>query len=79
MQKNPLTALYAPDFQLLQRLFHALRKPYGLTEIRHFNRVYSSLYAQLAPDEKRQAEQWVDELVAHVEHPGLAPRIYGVV
>ena len=79
MQNATVTSLYTPDFQQLQRLFQAFKKPYGPIEIRHFNRVYGCVYPQLAPHEKRQAERWVDELVAHVEHPELAPRIYGVV
>ena len=74
-----VTTLYSPDFHQLQRLFQALKKPYGTTEIRHFNRLYSRLYADLSPHEKRRAEEWVDDLVAHVERPELAATIYGVV
>jgi hypothetical protein len=74
-----VTTLYSPDFLQLQRLFRALRKPYGATEIRHFNRVYRRLYPTLTPHEKTRTEAWVDELVAHVEWPELASTIYGVV
>lgn len=79
MSDAKVTAIYAPDFQQLQRLFQAFRKPYGALEIRHFNRVYGRIYPALTAHEKRVAEGWVDELVAHVEHPNLAPQVYGVV
>ncbi len=79
MQDATVTQIYSSDFQQLQNLFRALRKPYGAIEIRHFNRVYGRLYPHLTSQEKRRTEQWVDELLAHVEHPDLAARIYGVV
>lgn len=74
-----VTTLYSPEFFKLQRLFQAFRKPYGATEIRHFNRLYSRLYPNLTPHEKHRAESWVDELVTHIERPELAASIYGVV
>ena len=79
MPDTTVTSLYSTDFQQLQRLFRALKKPYGAIEIRHFNRVYARLYPELTPHEKRRAEEWVDELVAQVERPELAQQIYGVV
>jgi hypothetical protein len=74
-----VTILYSSNFRQLQRLVQAFRKPYGATEIRHFNRLYSRIYRDLSPHEKRHTEAWVDDLVAHVERPELAATIYGVV
>lgn len=79
MTDASISSSYSPDFQQFQRLVRAFKKPYGTTEIRHFNRVYSRLYPELTPHEKNRAEAWVDELVAHVERPELAATIYGVV
>lgn len=77
--ESNVTALYSPEFLQLQRLFRALKTPYGAIEIRHFNRTYSRLYPELTPLERSRAEEWVDELIAQVERPELAARIYGVV
>lgn len=79
MQKASVTALYTPNFQELRRLFQAFKPPYGATEIRHFNRLYRRLYPELTVHEKRQAEQWVEQLAARVEPPELARQIYGMV
>lgn len=79
MHEDNVKPLYSPGFERLQTLFRALRKPYGSIEIVHFNRLYSRLYGQLSAAEKRCAEAWVDQIVANLEKPELASRLYGVV
>jgi hypothetical protein len=79
MQQDIMMTLDSPGFERLQTLFRALRKPYGVIEIVHFNRLYSRLYGQLSAAEKRCTEAWVDQIVANLEKPELASRLYGVV
>ncbi|MEI7867207.1 MAG: hypothetical protein WCI11_04895 [Candidatus Methylumidiphilus sp.] len=78
LAKN-IIPIHSQEFVDLYTLFHSLNPPYDLNDILRFNRTYQPMYRLLGPEEKRRAEEFVDCLVAGVEHRGLASRIFGVV
>ena len=79
MHQTNVTPIHSADLQQLQSLFLTLDKPCGISEIIRFNQLYRRVYPDLSRLEKRRAEDLVDALIADLEHPDLAPKIYGVV
>ena len=73
------TARYSAAFLRLQDQFLNLPKPCGLDEIVRFNLLYSHLYPNLSPQEKRHAEDFVDALIEQVQDEALAARLSVVV
>ena len=78
LAKN-ITPIHSPEFVDLFTVFHSLERPYGLGDILRFNRTYQPIYGRLGHEEKRRAEEFVDSLIAGVEHRDLVSRIFGVV
>jgi hypothetical protein len=63
----------------LAQYFASIAPPYNLTHIFRFNAIYQGVYHKLGADEKRQAEEYVDQLIEGLEHPKYAAKIFGVV
>lgn len=78
MHDATVVAPDSADFLRLQELFMSLEQPCGLDDILRFNLLYSHLYPNLSPHEKRRAEDFVDALMEHLEDQQLAARIDGV-
>ncbi len=78
LAKN-IVPIHSSEFIGLSTLFHSLERPYNLSDILKFNRTYQPIYGLLGKEEKRRAEEFVDNLVAGVESRELVPRIFGVV
>jgi len=78
LAKN-IIPIHSPEFVGLSTLFHSLERPYTLGDIIKFNRTYQPIYELLGKEEKRRAEEFVDNLVAGVESRELVSRIFGVV
>ena len=74
-----IVPIHSPEFVGLSTLFHNLERPYKLGDILKFNRTYQPIYGLLGKEEKRRAEEFVDNLVAGVESRDLVSKIFGVV
>ena len=78
LAKN-IIPINSPEFVGLSTLFHNLERPYNLGDILKFNRTYQPIYELLGKEEKRRAEEFVDNLVAGAESRDLVAKIFGVV
>jgi hypothetical protein len=79
MNAAKVTPLYSREYQEINQWFHSTCPPYGFHDIFLFNKLYKQAYPRLSKEEKRRVEECVDKLIAGVESPRLAKRIFGVV
>ncbi|WP_348758617.1 hypothetical protein [Candidatus Methylocalor cossyra] len=79
MPVSTVSSLYSGQFDTLREFFYSIQPPYTLAHIREFNAIYRRIYPQLSREEKRRAEEFVDALIAGLENPEWASKIFGVV
>ncbi len=68
MYESDTTPTHSSDFLELEDLFNSLEKPYGPGEVVRFNLAYSRAYPQLGVHERYRAAEFLDALIADVEH-----------
>ncbi|MCU0736412.1 MAG: hypothetical protein MUF20_13000 [Methylotetracoccus sp.] len=68
MYESDTASTPSADFLELQSLFNSLEKPYGPGEVVRFNLAYIRAHPHLKSHEKYRAAEFLDALVAEVEH-----------
>ena len=63
----------------IQACFHDVQPPYREGDIVRFNLVYQRVYPRLSPEEKLQAEAFIDQLLEGLERTDRAPRRYAAI
>ena len=69
LREMTLPSAASAEFLKLENLFRSLPNPCGLDGAVRFNLLFSHLYPQLSPAERRRAEAFVDALMANLEPP----------
>jgi hypothetical protein len=75
---NPVVHLHSEGYREISDFFDKTSPPYNLQNIMEFNEMYRRVYPMLGSLERREAEEFVDYMIAHLEQPQWATKIYGV-
>lgn len=79
MGTSTVQTLHATGYAEVRQFFTRHEPPFTMTDIREFNALYRCVYPELSSKERQRSEELVDYLIAHVERPEWAGKIYGVV
>ena len=77
--RNPEVVPFSLEMERLSQVFSHLHAPYSREDVRAFSGVYSKIYRDLSPMERRYAEGMVDQMIAGLEKSEDARLIFGVV